>query len=292
MLSLLKIVFLVLFLPIYSFPQLIKYRQYKPGEHYKYLLTSESYQSGSLTAKTIAISEHRIIKDGGTLSEEISWLRKKNIVGKDTILMDSIARSVKPYKVSLAPGGKIPLPKLTVPEMVGEITDLNTFLVAASPELNIHKLSDKNKIVINEEILHGEFADSIKIIYGRDCIKTTITLLETAKEFSIVRIDFDPPSTFCLDPLIDTIARRTFKSPNNFQMIQKSENDRVNLLWGVESFSITASIDNNSGMIIKATMENELTLRMRYNSTVNLKEYMAELPVTITRKLSLELLTE
>jgi hypothetical protein len=285
-----KILLLLLLIPSSSFSQAVKFRQYKEGEIFRYKLTSEVYSNDKFAGKTVSVSEHKVVKDTGFLSEEIKWLSKTSYTPKDTIVMDTIAQKVRPYRVSLSPKGKVLLPELTVPEMVGDITDLNTFYVAIAPALNAQKLSSKNKSIQNKEIRKGNFADGIVILYGTDCMQVTQQLISTTKQYSVVETRFTPPSFLCLNPLIDTIGKKTFGYPNNIQMIRKSTGDKVNLLWGVEQFTITSKIDNTNGQIIDASMNNMLTLRMRYNSSQDLKTYAIEMPVTIKRIIKLELI--
>jgi hypothetical protein len=66
--------------------------------------------------------------------------------------------------------------------------------------------------------------------------------------------------------------------------------DRLNVYWGVETFTITSKIDNRTGAIVDATMENILTLRMRVHATSDLKTYTVEMPFLIKRSMHLELL--
>ncbi|WP_207513953.1 hypothetical protein [Longitalea luteola] len=265
-------------------------RKYKPGDTYKYKLTTDVYRNDKYAGKTISVSEHRVVQEGDVPGEEIKWLSKMTINGKDTIRLDSIAQTVAPYRISLLPEGKVLLPKLTIPQMVGEVTDLNTFFVAIAPALNADKLTSKNPVITNAEWRQGNFADSIFILYGTDCIEVKQRLVSATRQYNHIQTLFSPPDSFCLTPLIDTVARKTYDFPNNFQMIQKGEGDKVNVFWGVETFVINTKIDNRNGAILHATMDNVLNLRMRYNSTPDLKSYAVEMPVTIKRSLRLELL--
>jgi hypothetical protein len=285
-----KLVLCLYLIPVTSFSQTIKYRQYKSGEVSTYKLTSEVYRNEKFSGKTVSIAQLKVVKDTEFFSEEISWLSKVSSTGKDTINFDSLARKVKPYKISLSPEGEVLLPKLTIPEVVGDITDLNTFFVAVAPALNIQKLSLKNKSFINDKPIQGNFADSIVILYGTDCIQVAQNLLAAAKDYVIVETKFTPPLSFCLDPLFDTITKKSFEQFNNIQMIQKSIDGKLNLLWGVENFTIITRINSKSGKILNARMNNFLNLRMRYNSSQDLKTYTIEMPVTIKRIVELELL--
>jgi len=280
---------IILLLPSVSYAQ-PAFRKYKPGEVYRYRLTSEVYRNDKFSAKTVSVSEHKVVKDTSVFSEEIRWLSKLSFTAKDTVNLDTTARKIKPYKISLSPKAKVLLPKLTVPEMVGDITDLNTFFVAVAPALNMQKLSATNSVITNTEMRKGNFADSIVILYGTDCIQVTQSLISSTKKYSVVKTDFDPPASFCLVPLLDTVAVKVFEFPNNFQMIQKGGGDKVNFFWGVESFTITTKVDNNTGQILEAAMTNTLHLRMRYNSSADLRSYAVEMPINISRKLKLELI--
>lgn len=281
----------LLLIPACCICQKVAYRQYKPGESWQFRLTTEVYRNNNYSGKSVSVSEHTVIRDSGIPGEEIRWLSKIHYNTKDTVSADSIAQQVKPYRISLSPKGKVPLPSLTDAEMVGDITDLNTFLVAISPALKAQELSQSKKQLSIKEHRQGDFADGIRILYGKDCLEISQELVKTTKEFSIIRTDFTPPATLCLDPLADTVGKKIFDHPNNFQMIQKGAGDKVNFFWGVETFTITTKLDNKTGQIIDATMSNTLRLRMRYNSTADFKAYDAEMPFTIQRNLKLELIS-
>lgn len=282
----------LLLLPLACYTQTVPYRQYKPGGVNRYKLTSETYRNEKFAGKTVSVAELRAVKDSDFVSEEIKWLGKVSFTAKDTVDLDSIAQKVPQYKISLSPKGNVPLPKLTIPEMVGDITDLNTFFVAIAPALNCQKLTKSNPYFKNAEPRQGNFADSLLILYGTDCIEITQHLVETTNKYVLVRTDFTPPESFCLKPLLDTMAVNLFGHPNNFQMIQKGAADKVNVFWGVESFSITSKISRKNGTLLEATMNNVLNLRMRYNASKDLSAFALEMPVTIRRDLKLELLKE
>lgn len=276
-------------LPAFAFAQ-IATRKYKAGETYKYKLTSEVWRNDKYTGKTVSTAEHHVVN--GSSAEEIKWVSKITYNETDTARLDSVAQKVTPYRISLLPNGKVLLPKLTVSEMVGEVTDLNTFFVAVAPASNAHKVSAKDPVFTNKDPRQGNFADSIVILYGTDCIEMSQHFISTDKQITTIRTDFLPLASFCLSPLIDTVAKRIYDQPNNFQMIQKGVGDKVNFFWGVETFTITSKVDNKTGAIIEARMENTLNLQMRYNSSKDLQSYAVQIPVKIKRNLKLELVKE
>jgi hypothetical protein len=285
------LLFFSMLFPTTAFAQ-IATRKYKAGDSYKYRLTTEAWRNDKYSGKTISIAAHHVVRDGKSLAEEIKWVSKINYNEKDTVRLDSIATKVAPYRISLSSQGQVLLPKLSVPEMVGEVTDLNTFFVAVAPASNAHKVSAKNPGYKNAEPRQGNFADSIFILYGTDCIEVSQHFIAADEKFTTIRTDFSPPASFCLTPLLDTVAKKMFDQPNNFQMIQKGGADKVNFFWGVESFTITSKIDNKTGAIIEASMENSLNLQMRYNASKDLQSYAVQMPFTIKRKLKLELVND
>jgi len=284
-----KSLLVILLIPVAAAAQKIPFRQYRAGKTTVYTLTSESYNNNKFSGKSISRAKLTVIKDTAGFAEAIQWLGKTHFSSKDTVNLDSTAQKIKPYTISLSPGKKVLLPRLDNAEMVGDITDLNTFFVAVSPALNMQKLSAANPVFTNEKYAEGNFADGVKIIKGSDCIRVTQTLVKISKKYTVIKTDFLPPVTSCLTPLLDTISKKTFEHPNNFQMVQQSAGGKVNLLWGNESFTITSTIDNKDGKLLEATMTNTLQLRMRINAAPDLQTYDFELPYTISRNLKLEL---
>lgn len=284
-----KILLIIFLIPFSLYSQTVKLRQYHLGTETKYMLTSESWYNDKFSGKSVSLAKLTVVKDSAAFSEEIKWLGKTSFSPTDTINHDSTAQTIKPYRISLSPGQKVWLPKLNNPEMVGDITDLNTFFVAVSPALYVQKLSAKNPVFKNEGKLQGNFADGVMIIKGTDCIEVTQTLIKKTRKYCLVKTDFLPPADFCLIPLADTISKKIFEFPNNFQMMQKMTGDKVNLLWGNESFTIITKIDNKDGKILDATMTNTLSLRMRVNASSDLQTYVVEIPYKISRNLKLQL---
>lgn len=283
--------FVAMLLPAIAFSQ-IPVRKYKAGDTYKYKLTTEYWRNDKYNGKTVSIAEHQVVNDAGTFAEEIKWISKTSYNETASASLDSFAKMVTPYRISLLPNGKVLLPKLTVSQLVGEVTDLNTFFVAVAPASNANKVSAKNPVYLNKEPRQGNFADSIFILYGTDCIEMSQHFISADKQSTIIRTDFLPPASFCLTPKLDTVATKLYDQPNNFQMIQRSTGDKVNFFWGVETFTITSKVDNKTGAIMEASMENTLNLQMRYNASKDLQTYAVQMPVKIKRVLKLELIKE
>jgi hypothetical protein len=269
--------------------QRIKDREYVPGKTFTYRLTTQTWRNGQPDARSVAVSLHTVTEENNIPGEKVRWMLKTVFTQKDTVVIDTIAQRVTPYFISLDPKGSLAIPPLAIPAMTGEITDLNTFYVAVSPSLHCEQLSKKNPS-FSDSVLHGNFADGREIIRGEDRIQVTQKLIDQNKKTTVIETSFIPPSTLSITPMIDTISKQTFDMPNNFQMIRKGIGEKVNLIWGVETFIITTTIDNDTRQILKAEMTNNLQLRMRFNSTPDLSTYDAEIPLTIKRILQLQLL--
>ena len=283
------LLWLACLIPGMGLSQTIKFRKYKKGHQFRYQLTTESFRNSQPDSKTISVSKHTVVEDSGYFAEEIKWLSKTVFSEKDTLHLDTLAQKIPAYKISLVPGRQLKIPPLTISEMTGELTDLNTFYVAISPALHIQQLGP-NRLSFRDSILKGNFADDKQILAGEDCIQVTQKLLIKDKNTTLIKTSFEPPRYTGITPLLDTIGKQLFDMPNNFQMVRKGTGDKVNLLWGVEEFVITSTLDNNTGQILKADMINLLNLRMRYNCSRDLKTYEAEIPLTIKRVLQLVLL--
>jgi len=283
------LLWLACLIPGMGLSQSIKFRKYKKGQVFRYQLTTESFRNNQPDARSIAVSKHTVVEDSGSFAEEIKWESKTVYSGNDILRLDSLTQKIPLYKISLAPGGQLRIPPLTVPEMTGEITDLNTFYLAISPPLHSHLLGP-NRLSFRDTILKGNFADGKQILSGEDCIQVTQKLVIRDKAITIIQTSFDPPAQMGIIPLVDTIGKQSFYWPNNFQMVRNAGGDKVNLIWGVEEFDITSTLDNSTGQLLKAEMINLLNLRMRYNCSQDLKTYEAEIPLQIRRVLHLILL--
>jgi hypothetical protein len=288
--------FIVLLLAGCSFEncqaQVVPFRNYRPGERYWYRITTESIRNGKSSGKSVALSEHIVVEDSAGFSERIKWIDKKVYQGDTVLNQAGIAKQVPEYRISLGPGGKVLLPSLDNPDMIGEITDLNTFFVAISPPLNAQKLTDQQKLLKNPEIREGNFADNKRILFGKDCMIVIQELRNSGGEYIELKTTFLPPGNSCMRLLADSAIKLGTDTAFNFQMIQKGQNEKVNYFWGVESFEIMTKIDRRTGKIVEATMVNDLDLKMLYNSDTDFKKYDASLPVIIKREVHLILVSK
>jgi hypothetical protein len=267
-------------------------RKYRAGETYRYKLASEQFYGGVWTATTVAICELRVVRDiNGIYHDMVRWISMQQMRPKDTLTETHHAVKVIPYSISLDPRGRLEIPKIKEASMTGPITDFNTFLVAVSPQLGATKLSAPGEIQINPQPVTGNFANGTTIIKGLDCLKTSVQLDEINPDNVVITTYFLPPPQPCLSYLLPEMNTPVVKDTlNNFQMVVPVGKDRFNIQYGREYFVIRSVVRKSDGKIISATMNNVLTLKLKYNCTGEYKDCKGEFPSNIERKLTLELL--
>ena len=266
-------------------------RKYQPGEHYRYRLTTQVQHNGVWQWTSISVCELWVVADNyGIPYDEVHWISKKVITPKDSVDETVEAMQVKPYRISLHPNGQLNIPKIDVAGMTGEITDFNTFFVAISPKLGIAGLKKKGDVYIQKEVLKGDFSNGKDILKGNDCMAVRVTLTKANKEKAWIETSFLPPADSCLHFL--TPDMNTPVAPdtlNNFQMV-KPFNNRFNVLYGKEYFTINSTVQKKDGKLKEATMINKLSLKIKLNCDDQYGNCQSTMPLSIVRNLKLELL--
>ncbi|MEO8406178.1 MAG: hypothetical protein ABI480_16335 [Chitinophagaceae bacterium] len=265
-------------------------RKYKTGETYRYKLTMEESHNGKWDHTNIAICELRVVKDSaGVPYDEVHWISRKTITGKDTIDVTSAARSVKPYRISLDTRGKIDLPAITVPDMTEPIQDFNTFFVAVSPMLGIGKLKKTGDSSLSKDPVTADFSNGSYILKGEDCIALSVKMISNTKQQVVIHSSFSPPSQACLSFLIPDMNTPVIADTiNNFQMVMQAGPDKYNVQYGREYFYINSTLQKSDGKIVKAVMSNFLDLKLKINCNKDYKECQFEMPFAEQRTLVLE----
>jgi hypothetical protein len=266
-------------------------RKYATGDHYRYKLSCFSYQNGKWTSTTISIAEVKVGVDSlGIPFDEIRWVSSKLLTAKDTTDVTAQAVSVKPYRVSLDPRGKLPLPELAVATMTEPITDLNTFFVAISPALGALKLGKAGDKYTKPEPTIGDFSNGKNILKGQDCLQTSVRITGETNADLFVETAFLPPTATCLRYIIPDLNTPVIPDTlNNFQMVMPAGNARFNLQYGREFFYIYSRVKKADGKLLSADMSNSLTLKLKVNCDKDYQNCPFEMPISIQRKLTLDL---
>ncbi|MBN4065717.1 hypothetical protein JYT51_00115 [Candidatus Amoebophilus asiaticus] len=266
-------------------------RKYNMGNVYKYELTTNYEANDVWQYETKSISVHRVIFKDSIPYETITWQNLVKRTISDTVVLDTVAQGTTPHFISQHPEGKITIPKFKNPGMVGPIADLITFFVAISPHSGADRISRSGETFRDSETVIGNFADSVQTLLGEDCLLITQSITEIEEETIMYESKFLAPRKQCLviagdlPPISDTV-------PNNFQMIIRAGNNKVNVMWGIEEFTIKSTIRKSDGKIIHADMINDLNLMMKVNCDKSLTSCQTELPWKIRRNLSLDLIEE
>jgi len=242
-----------------------KLRKYKTGEREQYEIKCVESFNGKLSSITIAKCELTTIKVNGIFYDEVKWISKLMIKGNDTLVQDDLAKRVASYKISLDNNGSLDIPKIEVPEMTQPIQDFNTFFVAISPHLgnnNLVKPGDYYKVPSQ---INGNFANGSSILVGNDCFDVDIKYVSDSLRYRKTLVKFAPSKVAGIKYLLSEMTTPIVDGVvNNFQMVMPS-GDLFNVQYGVESFSIESMVERKSGILTKATMNNELELKLKMN---------------------------
>lgn len=284
--------FLLLLLTGHAAMAQVPVLQYKTGARHQYqLITSFSY-NGQPQPSSLAICEVTTGKDpNGIPFEEVKWISLKRIKGTDTTDESATALAVKPYTLSLDSKGSLALPRIDVADMTGPITDFHTFYVAVGPQLGLKQLKKAGDQVIKPDLVKGDFANGKTILVGHDCLQVISSLREITQQQVILKTQFLPPPSPCLDFLLDDMKEPVIKDTlNNFQMVRPGAGGLYNVQYGREFFTINTSIRTTDGRIEKADMHNLLNLKVKLNCDSTYQQCQREVPFKIERNLTLELL--
>ena len=268
-------------------------RVYSPGKEYRYRMVRSYFENGKFKREEVAESIHVVAKEP-PLSERIAFDRlSRTQDGKTDDLSEAIAK-FPAWDVSLSPtdgGVGLALPDILGWDMavVGPVTDLLTFWVAISPQAGIDKVSKVGQSYVLPEAPVASWANGVDIPVGQDCIQISITLKELGESTAVFETRFMPPEEASLKMLKSWMDESVVEgTPNNFQQ-QMSMGEAAMVMWGREYFVVTSTVRRADGMLLSATMSNELQLKMKIGCSSELQACKHEVPLHIRRELSLEL---
>lgn len=267
-------------------------RKYQAGDTYRYRLTTEQLYNGQWNATTVVVMEVKVMKDSAGLPvEEVRHISKLVYTPKDTSSMDAEALSVKPYRISLHPGGQLSIPTIEQAGMTAAITDFITFYVAISPQLGATVLEKRGDSLIKKETVKGNFSNGKTILIGEDCLAIKAYLTDVTATAVKLRTEFMPPAAPCLSLLLSDMHQPVVAGiPNNIQMVQPVGPNAFNLQFGNEAFTINTTVNRKDGKISDASMYNVLRLTLRTACDSSYQNCKREMPFRIERNLRLELL--
>lgn len=269
-------------------------RTYRIGNTYGYMLTTNTFHNGKLVSKSRAKSLFRVVRRDGIPSTRVKFLGLKMATPKSGggfHSLDHFARKVKPFYLSLAPGGRLAVPNLTVPHMTGPVTDMVTYLVALSPKAGIGSLHLVGEHVTATTPFGCNWANGRTAFVGRDELSVTSRLVALAPKTATMVVAFTPPPTTALTMAHSWMVKPVAAPvPNNFEQVSPEGGAKVYAMWGHERFTIMATVARSTGMILHATMLNKLDVKLRVQCNRDFTRCGPEIPFSIIRKEELVLL--
>ena len=262
-------------------------RAYRLGSAFSYTLRTDSYNNGKLASETVSESRHEVVDIEGVPYEQISFVSLKETTDPSAGTFQDLsddARKVPSFLVSLDGRGKIKTPVLDVPSMSGPVTDLVTYYVAMSQKIGASEVHNAGEVHQVAELMKGSWADNVSKPLGDDVLQVSTTLVFLDANEAVFKSVFAPPERSSLsmslpwmqEPVTDGIN-------NNFQQIQRTAAGEFNIMWGNEGFTIITTVMRDTGIIEKATMRNDLKLRLKIGCDAQYAACQAELPLAISR---------
>ena len=274
-------------------PAPLSYRRvYSVGERYRYELRRNFFTNGALRDIAVATSAHEVVGPA-PLRERIAFERLTvNTDGREEDRTSAFAR-FSPYLVSIAPDA--PKDGLLLPSLAGlespatgMVTDLHTFLVAVSPQAGVEKLHRVGDRSEGSEPRVGDWSNAGSVPLGQDCVQISLRLVDLDDETATIETSFEPPAARCLALRAPWMARPVIAGavPNNFQQVSRGA-DGLMAMWGQERFVVRATVQRRDGKILRATMDNVLTLQVRTGCDDELASCAGEVPLSLRRTLTL-----
>ena len=268
-------------------------RKYKIGETYRYKLVMTEYHNGELQFTNIAVCELHVVDSNRMKYDEVRWLSKEVIKGRDTTDQSAISLSTKPYRISLAGFGQLDLPRIEKAEMTEPLEDFNTFFAAVNPGFFMmgRRFTQPGDSVYMKTPIKANFSNRSTIPKGEDCLAISVKILSATEQQTHLRTSFMPPAQPCLSFILSDMNTPVVNGwANNFQMVSPLGDERFNISYGREFFYISTTLSNSDGKIVYAEMFNQLNLKIRKNCDKDYKNWQVEVPFEEERKLTLELL--
>jgi hypothetical protein len=272
----------------------VQRRAYTPGETYRYRMVRTYQENGAFKREEIAESVHEVPVEGAPRERiRFSKLTKRTDGGTEDLTTAIAAFPV--YEASVAQADNpeaLALPDLEGWDMgvVGPITDLHTFLVAVSPQVGVDEVRRPGETHTNPGAPVASWANGDAIPVGEDCIQIAISMTALDADTAVYETRFTPPAEQTLEMLAPWMEAPVVEgTPNNFQQKMKM-GPAAAVMWGREEFVITTTVRRSDGMILRASMDNTLDLRLKVGCDPSLATCQHELPMTIQRDLTLELL--
>jgi formylglycine-generating enzyme required for sulfatase activity len=234
-------------------------RHYTPGEVFGYEVRVRETTSGS---ELIGVTEHRVFLRDAIPTERVRWVRLTESVAGD---LTPMALEVPVYEMSLHPEGELSLFDLKGdPVMLEMVTDLYAFYFAVSPSVGIANIHQVGESMVRPDLVSNDWADGDPFLVGQSRTEVRLSLVSVGSGEVVYQTDFLPPAVGALAmhrPWMEAPVCNGV--PNNLQFVRR-QGDGFLAAWGCERSSISSRIDPDSGKLLAALMNNEMTWNVKY----------------------------
>jgi hypothetical protein len=268
-------------------------RGYQPGQEFSYHLEDRRrQQSGETVSSTVASAEslHQVAFEAGVPVETVHWTE---VVDLTTGQRRTDLAGVPATRISLHPNGPIePGKPAGDPVMLGMVTDLATFYVAASPRAGIANLHLPGDRAVAAAPVFGDFADGAVFLVGQDKLRAEIEM--TALSAQLVEYTtYLQPVAFEAGELYRDFMQQPAcgNAPNNIQYVRKHEAG-YRAVWGCETITIQTKIDRQSGIIVESLMVSYLLQNVKTCQDAALTQCSDGEPIEENRTVELKLLDD
>ena len=139
----------------------------------------------------------------------------------------------------------------------------------------------------NPDLTIGNWADGEDIIHGRDCTKVTLSLSSLTEKEATIEAEFAVPASPCFAPKFHWMGEPVREdSFNNFEQV-RIVNGAPAVMWGIEEFTVTVTLDRSSGRILSGEMKNMLKLNMKAGCDAAFETCAYNAPMTIEREIQI-----
>jgi hypothetical protein len=213
--------------------------------------------------------------DQGRFIEEFRWTRLS--MGTQEIALDDKSRSFRQH-LSLDPNVEMSPPDISGlhPLLIGPVFDLMTFYVDANPSLHQGQLRKAGE---TRYVAHGQpnsWADGTNVVLGQDCIDFDLTLKAVNGKTAVLQVRHVPPKQGGLEfPAQWMHERLNPDVPNNWVQVQRDTTTtppRFVAAAGHEVFDVLIELEQPSGIINSASMDNPVEVMQRHCSDEQLTD--------------------
>lgn len=232
-------------------------RDYVEGETDRYELL---VRVGDAPGELSAVSEHRVVVEGGVTLERVRWIRVSETVAGD---LTDAARQSAPFELSLDRGARPnPAPAVGNPALQMLSDSLHLIYVAVNPSLGLSRLEGPGDVVTSEDPYVEDAFEGPGAQRERWSAALRFAFVSADAQEAVIRTEFSPPLETPWSPFRDWMETACGRSSGNFEVLARQGRGFV-AAWGCERSRVTARISFETGKITHANLESRVRFHRR-----------------------------